>query len=193
MTAPWDAAGFVLVGGRSSRMGVDKALLPYRGVALAVHVASRLKTVTDSITLVGDPARYGNLGYSAIADEYPGMGPLGAIVTALRASCSTWNLMAACDLPGLNGAIFEALLHRIRISGKQCIVPVTPDGKEQVLCSVYRADCLDKLAAIHESGERKLRNAVRLLGAEFWRVDNGDWSLNVNTPQDWAAFARQEA
>jgi molybdopterin-guanine dinucleotide biosynthesis protein A len=61
------------------------------------------------------------------------------------------------------------------------------------LCSVYRRDSLAHLAAIHESGERKLRNAVRLLDTEFWRVDSGDWSLNVNTPQDWAAFTRQEA
>jgi molybdopterin-guanine dinucleotide biosynthesis protein A len=193
MTGPRDAAGFVLVGGRSSRMGVDKALLSCRGVPLAAHVASRLKVVTDAVSLVGDPARYGHLGFPVIADEHPGMGPVGAIITALLRSGFSWNLVAACDLPGLHGEIFEALLHRIQASGRQCVVPVTPDGREQVLCSVYRRDSLDRLAAIHESGERKLRNAVRFLDTEFWRVDSSDWSRNVNTPQDWAAFTRQEA
>ena len=89
MIGPRDAAGFVLVGGRSSRMGVDKAFLSCRGISLAAHIASVLKTVTDTVSLVGDPARYGHLGIPVIADEYPGMGPVGAVITALRGSAST--------------------------------------------------------------------------------------------------------
>jgi molybdopterin-guanine dinucleotide biosynthesis protein A len=193
MSVPTDAAGFVLVGGRSSRMGVDKALLLCRGIPLVTHIASRLKTVTGAVALVGDPERYGHLGIHVVADDYPGAGPVGGVITALRASAFTWNIVTACDLPGVHSELFEVLLQRLQESGKQCLVPVTPDGREQVLCSVYRRDCVIPLAAIHASGERKLRTAVRLLDTEYWRVDSGDWSFNVNTPQDWVDFTQQKA
>jgi molybdopterin-guanine dinucleotide biosynthesis protein A len=174
-------------------MGKDKALLGYRGVPLAAHIASNLNVVTDAVALVGDPRRYGHLGYPVVADEYPGTGPLGGLITALRASAFTWNIVTACDLPGLDPQLFASLLARIQQSGVECVVPVTPDGEEQVLCAVYRRDCLPKLIATYDSGERKLRRAVRLLDTEFWPAESGDWSFNVNTPEDWAAFARQGA
>ena len=71
------------MGGRSSRMGRDKALLPFRGGALAQSVARAVSATAGSVTLVGDPERYGGLGYAVIADIYPGEGPLGGILTAL--------------------------------------------------------------------------------------------------------------
>jgi molybdopterin-guanine dinucleotide biosynthesis protein A len=173
-------------------MGKDKALLPFRGVPFAAHIASNLNTVTGAVALVGDPGRYRHLGFPVIADEFPGTGPLGAILTALRAG-ARWNIVTACDLPNLHAEFFEALLARIQRSQAECVVPVTPDGQEQVLCAVYSRECLEKLTAGFDSGERKLREAVRLLDTEFWRVESGGWSFNVNTPEDWASVARQEA
>ena len=66
-------AGFVLVGGASSRMGSDKASLPFRGGALVEHVAAAVAEAAGNVTLVGPPERYRDLGLRIIPDRYPGL------------------------------------------------------------------------------------------------------------------------
>jgi len=175
-------------------MGTDKALLPYKGLPLASHIAARLAPAVDRVYLVGgDSNRYGHLGYEIIADERPGHGPVAGIVSALRSTKSTWNLVSACDLPGVRTDFFETMLRRIRAASVQCLVPVTPDGKEQVMCAVYRKDAVTVLSAALDRGEAALRTAVRHLHTEFWTVESAAWSANVNTPEDWASYTRREA
>jgi len=72
-------AGYVLVGGRSSRMGRDKALLPFRGEPLACSVARQVELAAGSVVMVGDPDLYGSLRYPVIPDAFPGEGPLSGI------------------------------------------------------------------------------------------------------------------
>ncbi len=91
-------------------MGRDKALLPYRGVTLAAHIASIVQQAAGSATLVGNPDLYGHLGIPMIADLYPGEGPLGGLITVLKNSQADWNLVLACDLPSLTVPFLESLL-----------------------------------------------------------------------------------
>src|ERR1700693_5380089 len=95
-------AGFILAGGESSRMGVDKGLLEVAGVPMIVRAARLAESVVGApAVVVGTPEKYRGLGLRAIADDWPGCGPLGGIATALRASEADWNLIVACDLPYL--------------------------------------------------------------------------------------------
>jgi molybdopterin-guanine dinucleotide biosynthesis protein A len=169
-------------------MGTDKASLPYRGIPMACHIAQQIAPVVDEVSLVGDPAIHGGLGLRIVMDEHPGSGPTSAIVTALRATNSTFNLVTACDLPAVPTAMFALLLKRIRESDAQCVVPVTPDGREQVLCAVYRRDALAGL----DCGEARLRTAVRHLRVDFWPVESDCWTINLNTPSEWADFRDRE-
>jgi molybdenum cofactor guanylyltransferase len=189
MSARTDASGFVLVGGRSSRMGSDKATLDFGGIPLVCRIAQQMEPVVDSVSLVGDPLRHGHLGLPVIADERPGEGPVGAIVSALHATRATYNIVAACDLPAVQTPFFAALLERIRATDAQCVVPITPDGREQVLCAAYHREAVADL----DCGEARLRTAVSRLRVDYWRVDSSDWALNLNTPQDWAMFLDREA
>lgn len=189
MIAPRDAAGFVLVGGRSSRMGTDKASLLYCGVPMACHIARQIAPVVDDVSLVGDPSKHGVLGLPIVRDEHPGSGPTRAIVAALRATSSTFNIVTACDLPAAPTSLFAALLAQIRHSDAQCVVPITPDGREQVLCAVYRRDAVAQL----DCGEPRLRLAVRRLRVNYWRVESDSWAVNLNTLADWADFSKREA
>ncbi|HYI92101.1 MAG TPA: molybdenum cofactor guanylyltransferase [Bryobacteraceae bacterium] len=188
-----DVSGYVLVGGRSSRMGTDKALIIYHGQTLAGHIASELSTIAGTVSLVGDPGRYAGLGYTVVRDEYPGAGPTGGLVTALRASRTRWNLVAACDLPEVSAAFFGLLLNRIRSLDVRAVIPVTPDGRRQVLCAAYRSDACAVLGRAFESGETKLQAAISQLDADYWRIESDKLSVNLNTPEDWNVFMRQEA
>src|SRR5437588_11783860 len=92
-------SGFVLSGGRSSRMGRDKALLPYRSRTLVQHVADEVQRVTGNVSLIGDAARYAHFGYPVYPDCVPECGPLGGIYTALNRSEADWSIIVSCDLP----------------------------------------------------------------------------------------------
>src|SRR5712691_8368629 len=100
-------AGFVLVGGKSSRMGRDKANLPFEGRTLVERVAAAVADAAGSVTLVGPPGRYESLGLPVIADLEPDLGPLGGIHAALSATSAAWNLIAACDLPAVSGPFLK--------------------------------------------------------------------------------------
>src|SRR5271165_5087016 len=99
MRAAGSSAGFILTGGQSSRMGTDKALLPFGDGFLIDHIAAKVTAAAGSVCLVGGHERYLRLGYPAIADLWHDIGPLGGIVTVLQTSSAEWNLIVACDMP----------------------------------------------------------------------------------------------
>src|SRR5580700_6840876 len=102
-------SAWILVGGRSSRMGADKARADSGGRALALRVADKAALVCGTVSLVGDPAEYGDLGLPVIADRFPGQGPLAGIEAALAASPCEANLILACDIPAVREDLLEEL------------------------------------------------------------------------------------
>jgi molybdopterin-guanine dinucleotide biosynthesis protein A len=179
----------VLVGGRSSRMGRDKALLPFRGVTLAQFVAAEVAAACGSATLVGDPETYGGLGFPTIPDALPGQGPLGGIVTALRHSASQWNVIVACDMPGISAEFVWEILAAAEASGADVLVPAGPEGRPEPLCAAWNRRALPPLEAALEGGVRKLTDALQELRAAAWNVAQVTHFANVNTPEDWARYA----
>src|SRR5882672_6033560 len=99
-------AGFVLTGGRSSRMGRDKALLPVAGsgpaggLSLVERTAELVRGAAGSVILIGMPERYAHLGLPVVADIVEDCGPMGGLLTALHVTHADSNLIVACDMPG---------------------------------------------------------------------------------------------
>ncbi len=105
-------AGFVLAGGKSSRMGRDKALLEIDGESLIARATRLVRAVlSEPVVIVSTPG-YEALGLKIVADDFPGYGPLGGIATALHISTKPWNLVIACDLPYLTKPWLEYLIER---------------------------------------------------------------------------------
>lgn len=180
-------SGFVLAGGRSSRMGRDKALLPYHGTTLVQHVAQAVEKAAGSVALVGDPARYSALGYPVYRDKFPGCGPLGGIYTALAVSSTDWNLIVACDMPGVSVEVLEGLLERANGSDSDCVVAAGPTGEAEPLLAVYHRRCLPELEHAIREKRFKMRELVTVLGAQTQPVHSGVLS-NVNTPAEWSGI-----
>lgn len=149
-------AGFVLVGGGSTRMGRDKALLPYRGATLVEHIASIVVAAAGSATLVGDPGKYGHLGYPVVPDALPRAGPLAGICTALATSGADWNLVVACDIPAVSASFLKDLLEAAERSGTDCLLPAGPSGRPEPLCAVYHRRALPAIRGALEQGVRKV-------------------------------------
>jgi molybdopterin-guanine dinucleotide biosynthesis protein A len=180
------AAGFVLVGGRSSRMGRDKALLPYRGTALATHIADAVAAAAGSATLVGDPDRYSTLGYPVIPDRRPGLGPLGGIEASLAANLAEWNLILACDMPEVEADFLASLIAAAAENRADCVIPDT--GRPQPLCAVYHARCREAVTAALDAGIRRVHDALRGLRIVQYPVAHHRRFQNVNTPHEWTPY-----
>jgi molybdenum cofactor guanylyltransferase len=180
-------AAYVLVGGRSSRMGRDKALLPYRGTTLAVHAAEAARQTTASVTLVGPARLYGGLGFPVLEDRYPGKGPLGALLTVLESTEALWNLLLACDMPSVDGSLLASLFERAEDCGGDCLAPLSPGGQAEALCAVYHARCREPVEALFQQGVRRMKQALEALHTVYCPMDDALCFENLNTPDDWEA------
>ena len=183
-----DRAGFVLAGGQSSRMGRDKALLPFEGKSLIEHVAGVVEQAAASATIIGDPSRYGSVGFPVVSDIRPGCGPLSGIHTALTISQAAWNLILACDMPQVSPAFLLSLLDRAQASPSRCVIPAGPTGKPEPLCAAYHRRCLPAVTAALDGNIYKIMDAVAELQPDIWRVPESSCFHNVNTPRDWACY-----
>lgn len=182
-------AGFVLAGGQSSRMGTDKAMLPYQGTVLVDFVARRVESVAGTVTIVGDPGRYSHLGRPVVPDLRPGHGPLSGIETALSLRQADWNLVVACDLPGVD----EGLLGRLKASveqsaGADCVMPLGEQGRPEPLCAAYRATCLPMVSRALDEERRKVTSAFEQAQVIYLQLDDASTLRNMNSPGDWAGF-----
>jgi molybdopterin-guanine dinucleotide biosynthesis protein A len=179
-------AGFVLVGGKSSRMGGDKALLPYQGRTLVEHIAQAVRDAAGSATLIGPPERYRALGFPVVADIIEDRGPLGGILTALTVSPAEWNLVVACGMPALNAPFLLSLFSAAEESGGHCLIPCSTAGRPEPLCAVYHRGCLAGVREAIDAGRLTVRDALAGLNAVYHPVPGTAWSENLNTPKDWA-------
>lgn len=170
----------MLAGGRSSRMGIDKASMIFRGRPLALSVADRVREVCGNATLVADPARYAALGLPVIADNFPGEGPLSGIEAALAATSADWNLIVACDMPALNRQILESLF----AGDADCTLPAGPGGKVEPLCAVYHRRCLSAIREAIGAGKRKVAAALPPERLRYVQVADTAPFANLNTPED---------
>ena len=180
-------SGFVLAGGASSRMGRDKALLAYQETTLVEYVARVVRQAAGSVALVGDPDRYRELGYAIYRDNVAGCGPLGGIYTALSVSKTDWNLVVACDMPGITAVALRGLLDPEAQPGRNCVMAVGLQAEPEPLCAVYHRYCLPVLDRAIRDKRFKMKDLVPELQAEFRPVD-ATALANVNTPDEWAEF-----
>ena len=176
------AAGFVLVGGRSSRMGRDKALLPWRDQTLAEGIAAQVRNAAGNVALVGRDA-HEITSIECLPDLHPGLGPLSGIETALASGRGDLNLIHACDLFIPETGWLKQLLKTAEMNRAPCVVTVDKDGRTHPLCGVYRADCLSPIQKALDGRRLRLMDLIEELGVEQARFSGPIW--NLNTPEDW--------
>ena len=186
-------AGYVLVGGRSSRFGSDKALAPWQGRPLARWVAEQVQAAAGPVTLVGDPERYQELGLPVIADRVEGFGPLAGLAAALEHSSAEWNLVVACDMPYLTPEFLRFLLRAAEACETDIVLPLDREGRAEPLCAVYAGRRRAAISDAVRHGVHKMTDAFAFLRvrpmpfSEYAAYDpDGLLFSNLNTAADLA-------
>jgi molybdopterin-guanine dinucleotide biosynthesis protein A len=165
-------------------MGTNKALLPLHGRPLAQHVAEIVSAAAGSAVLVGGP----DVGFPVIPDLYPGEGPLGGILTALKHSQSPWNLIVACDMPELDATLLSGLLAYAERSQSQAVLAAGAAGRPEPLCAAYHRDALSAIETEFQAGMRRVTDGLKNVSVELYFTQKNAF-FNVNTPAEWAKYA----
>jgi molybdopterin-guanine dinucleotide biosynthesis protein A len=179
-------AGILLTGGRSRRLGVDKASLVVDGETLAVRTGRRLAAVCSPVVEAGD----GLSGFPNVRESPPGSGPLAALAAAgafLRARGHRGGaVLLAVDLPNVAEPLLRLLRDR---PGEPTAVP-SVDGRLQMVCARYGPDSLLAAESLVVSGIRSLHELLDVV--EFDRIREVEWTAvatadafaDVDTPAD---------
>lgn len=188
--------GIILAGGKSSRMGTNKALLEINGVPAIKRLKNELELITDDIVLITNHfSQYEFLNLPMTEDIYKEKGPLAGIHAGLIRSSNEWNAFVACDLPFFNHKIIRFFIRLAEGTKADAIIPVI-NGQQHPLFSMYRSsilpvveeclsqnklrikDVLDKIAVL-EVTDKELKD-------EGFTEDEINYAFfNMNYPDDF--------
>ena len=145
----------IQAGGRSSRMGQDKGLVPLAGKPMVEHVLERVLGLGDEILLTtNSPENYTYLNLRMAADEEPGAGALPGMQTALRAAAYQHVLVVACDMPFLNRSLLQYQLSQATVA--DVIVPFWEENYQPMHTVYGRVSCLEAIERALARGRKRL-------------------------------------
>ena len=142
MDATSAVTAFILAGGKSTRMGSDKAFAVLDGRTLLSHALELARSITSEVRIVGDPAKFATFA-PVVEDIFRNAGPLAGIHAALRASPTELNLILAVDVPFVSATLLQYLIDRARQSASATVTVAHSDGNWQPLCAIYRRNFAD--------------------------------------------------
>ncbi len=188
--AEGDLAAFVLAGGKSTRMGRDKAFIEYEGRSLVARALELACAVSTDVHIVGRHDKFAGVA-AVVEDKFHDRGPLGGIHAALRSSSRDSNLMLAVDMPFISEVFLRYLIQEARQApGASAIVP-RQSGRWQPLCAIYRREFADDAEAALLAGHNRidlLFNGPRIHVIEEKEMRlagfGSDLFRNLNTPGD---------
>ena len=188
-----EVAAILLTGGRSRRMGRDKAGVMLAGRTLLERTAEVASSVADTVLVVAAPGQMlptlaSDLDVRVVRDAGEGAGPLAGLLNGLAAVEAPLAVVLACDMPFVRPALLRLLLGAL--ADAAAAVPVH-EGRPQPLCSAVRTDTLPALHALFEAGARDASALTRVRGAHLLQPDEwhgadpeGVSFFSVNTPAD---------
>lgn len=151
MDAIPDLTAFILAGGKSTRMGSDKAFVMLDGRTLLARALELARSVTGEVRIVGDPAKFSKFA-AVVEDIFPNCGALAGIHAALLSSPTELNLILAVDVPFVSPALLQYMLERARNSASATVTVAHSGGNWQPLCAIYRRN-------FAEAAEQSLRTS----------------------------------
>ena len=188
-TCATPVCGLVLAGGRSRRMGRDKAALERRGQSQLEYIYTLLAGVTDEAfvsTRAGqqdDPIRR---GFPQIVDHYEDLGPVAGIMTALESRPGVDWLVVACDLPNIDRATLDFLLAKRSADKPFTAFKSSYDGLPEPLCAIYRAGSETLIRQFVADGIHCPRKMLIRSDTALFEQPDPHALDNVNTPEDLA-------
>jgi len=169
---PLPISGYVLAGGRSSRMGTDKALLQLAGKPLIAHAVAKLRRICEDVAILSNNAALADYA-PLVSDLHPGCGPIAGIEAALTHSAHAWNLILPVDMPFVpTELLFSRAAGAINAHPPLSIEMFTIFGRPQpALCFLYQ-EVARYIGAAIERGDFQLMAALQAAATALAALHN---------------------
>lgn len=181
--------GIILSGGKSVRMGFNKAFIDIGGKPIIHRIVGLFKELFDEIIIVAnEPVEYEEIDVTIATDIFKEAGSLGGIYTGLFHASSEYSFVAACDMPFLNKEVISRMCKTS--TGENAIVPFIM-GRYHPLHAIYSKKCLKPIAEMIKNRDLRITNLFQRIKTK--RLEERDWlsgepillSLdNINTRED---------
>ena len=174
--------GILLAGGKSTRMGKDKAFIPFMGKNLMMHNLSLLRGMCHEVLMSANQPVFENFGIRVIKDIYPDAGPIGGMHACLRESSFQYSIILSCDLPFINqGLLFGLFAH---INEGYDIIAYQCNNQVEPLFACYSKNVLPQIEKNITQKDFKLQNIFKQLKVKLIPLHSKIFSTNLNTVSD---------
>jgi molybdenum cofactor guanylyltransferase len=188
---------FILAGGKSTRMGRDKAFVEYEGRTLLARALDLARSVSSGVWIVGSKEKFAEFA-PVVEDVFRDCGPLSGIHAALRGSLTELNVVLAVDMPFVSSAFLEYLITHARSAPDEAVVVPRSEGRRQPLCAVYRREfalVAERALQARQNRIDRLFDEVHTRVIEQEELEDAGFSFaifrNLNTPEELEAEKRR--
>jgi molybdopterin-guanine dinucleotide biosynthesis protein A len=188
-------SGVILSGGKSIRMGKNKAFIQVEGVPIIDRIHDLFRELFQEVIIVtNEKDLFSNFDSNIYSDLIPDKGALGGLYTGIVFSSFYYSFCVACDMPFIKKSLVQYLIQNV--ANEDVIVPRTKDGL-QPLHAIYSKNCVDPIRRSIEQGKSKIIDIydqvnVKIVDEkDFLCFDPGRESfINVNTPEELVLLLR---
>ncbi len=171
----------VIAGGKSSRMGQNKALISYKGTRLIDKAILLMENYTQQV-LISSNVPIQNISYPIVADEFAEIGPIGGLYSCLKASNAELNIVVPCDVPHIQSDIYDDI---IEVSNSfDAVIPRLPNGKLEPIIACYKKSILPIIEECIKANDYKMINLLAKLNVKYIDILYTEQFMNMNTPND---------
>ena len=188
-----DVAAFILAGGKSTRMGRDKAFVEFEGSTLLQRALELAGPVGSEFRIVGNREKFS--AYAGIVEDiFRDCGPLGGIHAALRSSSAELNLIVAVDMPFMKPEFLQYLIGLAQKAREACVTVPRGATGWQPLCAVYRREFVTEAEKALRGGRYKIDPLFSLVRTQVVQQEeleacgfSESMFRNLNAPEDLEA------
>lgn len=177
----------ILAGGKSLRMGQDKALLPIGNERFIDRITGEFKDFHEVIISAAKPGMYDDLGFPVVLDEHKGIGPIEGIRQVLLAASEEYVFICASDMPFIRRGL--ALYLAGFISPDHDCYVTAYEGHIEPLCAIYSTRALPVIEELIKEGRYRLREIFQRLDTRYIKLDPDIFDIktvkNINTPDEY--------
>jgi molybdopterin-guanine dinucleotide biosynthesis protein A len=184
------ATAILLAGGRSTRMGQDKTMLPIDGQPMIEHVYRQLQPhFSQTLVSSNNPRLHDFLGATVVSDDVAGRGPLAGIASALKASANNVNFVMACDIPDIDAGLIKTMLRQV--GDYDVVVPKVGPELYEPLFAVYKKSALPAIEQVLQSGNNRVVDCFGRCRVKFINLPGRPFR-NINTKTEYCKLVEEK-